>query len=176
VTDLRLLFVSGSTRDASTNTAALRTLAALAPDGMRADLFGSLAALPAFDPDAVDEPPTQVADLHAAIATADVVVFSAPEYAGALPGSFKNLLDWTIGTADLSEKPVAWLDISAEGRGAGAAAELATVLAYVGAVVLEAACLRLPVPRDAVGADGTISDEPTRAALRTMLADLAEAL
>lgn len=38
-----------------------------------------------------------VADLRAEIHRSDAVVVSSPEYAGALPGSFKNLLDWTIG-------------------------------------------------------------------------------
>ena len=37
--------------------------------------------------------------MRAAIAAADAVVFCTPEYAGTLPGSFKNLLDWTVGGA-----------------------------------------------------------------------------
>lgn len=48
----------------------------------------------------------------------DGVVFSVPEYAGALPGSFKNLLDRTIGDdqpGSIYEKPVAWINASPRG-------------------------------------------------------------
>ena len=44
-----------------------------------------------------------------------------PEYAGALPGGFKNLLDWTVGGGDLYRKPVAWVDVSSSATGAASA-------------------------------------------------------
>lgn len=44
---MRILLISGSTRGGSGNTAALRTIQALAPDGVTAELYGGLAALPA---------------------------------------------------------------------------------------------------------------------------------
>ena len=47
----RLLLVSGSTRDRSTNTAALRTAALAAPDGVEVVLWPGLADVPAFVPD-----------------------------------------------------------------------------------------------------------------------------
>jgi NAD(P)H-dependent FMN reductase len=31
------------------------------------------------------------------IRASDGLLFSTPEYAGGLPGAFKNLLDWTVG-------------------------------------------------------------------------------
>src|SRR5437763_17155493 len=55
--DVRILLISGSTRRGSGNTAALRTVQALAPDGITAELYDGLAALPAFSPDE-DERPT----------------------------------------------------------------------------------------------------------------------
>ncbi len=93
------------------------------------------------------------------------MLFCTPEYAGALPGSLKNLLDWTVGTCDLYGKPAAWINVAALGHGLGALAELATVLGYVTAEVIEAACVAIPVARDTVAADGTVSDEAVRAAL-----------
>ena len=47
----RILLISGSTRSGSTNTAALRTIAAVAPAGVSAELYDGLAGLPAFNPD-----------------------------------------------------------------------------------------------------------------------------
>ena len=43
--------------------------------------------------------------------------------------------------------------------GADAHESLAKVLRYVGADVVEAACVRIPLTRDVVGADGVIADE-----------------
>jgi NAD(P)H-dependent FMN reductase len=170
---MRCLLVSGSTRNSSTNGAALATLAAAAPAGVTAVRYAGLSALPAFNPDDDgDVVPGPVADLRRAIEAADVVVFCTPEYAGTLPGSFKNLLDWTVGGSQLYEKPVAWLNVAAPGRGQGAQQTLETVLGYVGAVIVEPACRRLPVPRDAVGPDGTVTDPGLAGALAEVWADL----
>jgi NAD(P)H-dependent FMN reductase len=170
----RILLITGSTRGASTNTAALRTIGAVAPPGVTVVLYEGLAGLPAFNPDDDgDSPPTPVTELRKEIAAADAVVFSTPEYAGTLPGSFKNLLDWTVGDGGLYGKPVAWVNVANQGRGGGAQATLDTVLGYVGAAVSEAACRRLPVARDWVSPDGEITDAGFRAAMAEVAATLA---
>jgi NAD(P)H-dependent FMN reductase len=154
------LLVSGSTRSGSTNTAALRAMLAPADDRVTTVLYTGLAALPAFNPDDDHGPlPPAVVALREQIAEAAGVLFCTPEYAGALPGSFKNLLDWTVGGGEMDGKPVAWINVAAEGRGVNAQASLATVLGYLGAAVVESACRRVFVPRDAVGPDGLIGDE-----------------
>jgi len=48
-----------------------------------------------------------VVKLRRQIAASDAVLFCTPEYAGALPGRFKNLLDWTVGGGEIYGKPVA---------------------------------------------------------------------
>ena len=174
---MRILLISGSTRGGSGNTAALRTIRDLAPAGVTAVLYEGLAGLPAFNPDDDGERvPAPVAELREQIAAAGAVVFCTPEYAGTLPGSFKNLLDWTVGGAQLYGKPVAWINVAAEGRGDGAQATLDTVLGYVGAVPVEAACRRLPVARGWVGPDGTIADPGFRAAMADVAATIASAI
>ena len=156
---LRVLLVSGSTRSGSANTAALATAAAVAPSRVSAVAYDGLAGLPAFNPDRDgDSVPQPVARLRAEIAAADAVLFSTPEYAGTLPGSFKNLLDWTVGGGELYGKPTAWINVAAAGRGGGADAALASVLGYVGAAVIEPACRHLPVDRASVGPDGLVRD------------------
>jgi NAD(P)H-dependent FMN reductase len=167
---VRILLISGSTRGGSTNTAALRTARAVAPAPAAARLFEGLAGLPAFNPDDDHEPlPPAVAELRQEIAAADAVLFCTPEYAGTLPGSFKNLLDWTVGGVQMSAKPVAWINVAAEGRGNGAHDSLATVLGYVGAHVVESACRRIPLARTAVGPDGQVADPDFRAAVTGVL-------
>jgi NAD(P)H-dependent FMN reductase len=161
---MRALLISGSTRSGSVNTAALATVAALVPDSAAAVRYDGLAALPAFNPDHDgDALPEQPARLRRQIAAADAVWLCTPEYAGTLPGSLKNLLDWTVGGGQLYGKPVAWLDVAAEGRGKGAHDTLLTVLSYVGADIIGPACRRLPVDRSSVGPDGTVADPGFRA-------------
>jgi chromate reductase len=163
---IRLLLISGSTRALSTNTAALRTLQALAPVAVTARLYDGLADLPAFNPDVDDEnAPATVVDLRRQLQDADAVLFCTPEYAGTLPGSLKNLIDWTVGTGELYRKPVAWLNVANPGRGEGAVATLAVVLGYVDATLIESACVRLPLSSGRVGDDGLVNDPLVREGL-----------
>lgn len=177
--EVRILLVSGSTRDASTNTTTLRTAVELAPDGVVAWLYGGLSDLPAFNPDhdsgtdaGAAHPHPAVAHLRSEFGTADAVLFCAPEYAGSLPGSLKNLLDWTVGNGDLNHKPAAWINVAPEGRGDGAPAQLRTILRYLDAVVVDDACQRVTVPREAIGPDG-VTDPALRDRLAAVLATLA---
>jgi chromate reductase len=172
---VRVLLVSGSTRAGSTNTAALRTLAGLEVPGVHARLWTGLADLPAFVPG--DEAPgPAVVDLRRRLADADAVLFCTPEYAGTLPGSLKNALDWVVGSGELHRKPVAWITVAAPGRGTGAEATLGLVLGYVDAVVLGPACARIPVGRDQIGADGLVTDAAVRDRLAAQLATMGELL
>ncbi|MFJ4776727.1 NADPH-dependent FMN reductase [Streptomyces sp. NPDC088762] len=169
-----ILLLSGSLRAGSSNESVLRTAQAVAPSQLRTVLYDGLAALPHFNPDEDTDPlPTAVAGLRAAIDEAAAVLICTPEYAGTLPGSFKNLLDWTVGGTEICDKPVAWVNAAAAGRGQGAEATLRTVLGYTGADIVESACLRLPVDRQMVGPDGVIIDEGVREQLGKVLALLA---
>src|SRR5215212_5618524 len=162
---VNVVLISGSTRSGSTNTAALRTLAELEIPGVAATLWDRLVDVPAFVPDDDAEPPHSVSALRFLLASADAVVFCTPEYAGTLPGSFKNAIDWLVGSGELYRKPVAWINVAAPGRGTGAEATLAAVLGYVDADVVEAACSRIEVRRDVVGDDGLVHDPGVRAQL-----------
>jgi chromate reductase, NAD(P)H dehydrogenase (quinone) len=165
----KLLAVSGSLRGGSTNSAALRTAAALAPAEVEVEVYEGMGRLPHFNPD--DDPTdgveldAEVAALREALARVDALLLSTPEYAGALPGSFKNLLDWTVGGGQTYGMPVAWINVSgaaAPSGGADAHESLRKVLGYTGARIVEEACLRLPLARDDVGAEGLVSPPTAR--------------
>jgi chromate reductase len=165
----RVLLVSGSLREGSTNTALLRTAAQIAPPVIATVLYDGMGVLPHFDPD-LDRAalPAAVDQLRTAIHSSDALLFSTPEYAGALPGSFKNLLDWTIGddvVGSIYQKPVAYINTSAAPNGAADAHEsLRKVLGYAHATVIDEACAAIPVPRAAVR-DGLIGDTAIRDAI-----------
>lgn len=165
-----VLLLSGSLRAGSSNESVLRTVQAVAPPRLRTVRYDGLSGLPHFNPDDDTDPlPAPVAALRAAIAEATAVVICTPEYAGTLPGTFKNLLDWTVGGTEICHKPVAWVNAAAPGRGLGAEATLRTVLGYTGADIVESACARIPVERRMVGADGVITDPGVREQLGKVL-------
>ena len=103
------------------------------------------------------------------------VLFSTPEYAGALPGSFKNLLDWTIGddqAGSIYEKPVAWINASTR-SGADAHDSLRKVLGYAHAHIVEDACAHIPVATTLVDDDDLIGDRSVRDMIAKSLTELA---
>lgn len=57
-----------------------------------------------------------------------------------MPGSLRNLLDWTVGGVEMNGKPTASINVAAPGRGDGAQESLAAVLGYLTAATIEAAC------------------------------------
>ena len=151
----------------------LRTAAALLPVDARAVMYEGLGELPHFNPDVEQNAlPAQVAGLRAALAAADAVLLSTPEYAGSLPGSFKNLLDWCVGEG-LYQKPVGWLNPSPHERGSERTYDtLRVVLGYVNADLVEAACVRAPVRRDSIGPDGLVGDAHAREQIARAVAAL----
>jgi chromate reductase, NAD(P)H dehydrogenase (quinone) len=171
---MRILLISGSTRGKSTNTALLRTARATAPDGVECALFAGMIDLPHFNPDDDRDPlPAAVAALRSEIARSEAVLFSTPEYAGALPGSFKNLLDWTVGGGEIYQKPVAWINASSLPTGAADAhASLRRVLGYLNVEIVEPACTHIPVARSDVAEDGLITNPDIRTHLEGVLATL----
>ncbi|MEV6873823.1 NAD(P)H-dependent oxidoreductase [Amycolatopsis sp. NPDC051128] len=139
--------------------------------------YTGLGELPHFNPDDDRDPPhPAVAALRAAIKEADAVMICTPEYAGGLPGSFKNLLDWTVGGGEIYGKPVAWINassVAAPTGGRDAHDSLRKVLTYAGARIVDEACVRIPVPRDAV-ADGLVVDPDLRGRIAVAVQRLRE--
>jgi chromate reductase, NAD(P)H dehydrogenase (quinone) len=176
--DVQVLLVSGSLRSGSTNSALLRTAAAVAPEGITTAIHEGMGELPHFNPDDDQEGRPlhpAVAELRSALAGADAVLFCTPEYAGALPGSFKNLLDWTVGGGQTYEMPVGWVNVAFPPRGESAHESLRKVLGYTGSEIVEDAAVRITVERDRVGEDGMVTDSEIRAAVAAVLEALAAA-
>jgi chromate reductase len=171
---IKLLLICGSLRAGSSHAAVLNTALQLAPAGTLLSLYTGLAELPHFNPDDDRQPlPPSAASLRALLAATDAVLFSTPEYAGSLPGSFKNLLDWTVGEG-LYRKPVAFINTAPNGGAQGAHDTLRKVLGYVSADVIEGACAHIPVRRDALGPEGLIHDAEILERLRAVLSAIIE--
>ncbi len=144
---MRILAISGSLRQGSYNTALLRAAAELLPPGVAVDFYDHLEGVPAFNEDRVDERPEAVERLWDAVAEADGVLISTPEYNSSMPGVLKNALDWLsrpLMDSPLRNKPAAVIGASTSMFGAvWSQAETRKVLSAIGARVLDR---ELPVP------------------------------
>jgi NAD(P)H-dependent FMN reductase len=139
-----LLAISGSLREASTNTALLRAASLLAPDDVTVRLYVGLGGLPHFNPDLdVDPLPAAVADLREQVAAADGLLISAPEYARGVPGAFKNALDWLVSSEAFPGKPVAFFLAST--RGVASQAALRLILETMSARLIDDASITIPL-------------------------------
>jgi NAD(P)H-dependent FMN reductase len=169
-----ILLISGSLRAGSSNSALLRTAATLLPEGFRAVTYAGMVDLPHFNPDDDHDPlPGAVVDLRRAIEHAAALLICTPEYAGALPGSFKNLLDWTVGGVEIGGKPTAWINVSSSPtEAANAHASLRLVLNYTDAEIVEDACVHLPVTSSMVDDERLIADDAVRTGIARSLVAL----
>jgi chromate reductase len=174
---IRILGLSGSLRSGSHNTALLRAAAMSLPSGAELEVYDGLRDLPPYDADLDVEPADPaVAHLREAIAAADGVLISTPEFNGSIPGALKNALDWAsrpFPDNALRGKPVAVVGASTGLFGAvWAQAETKKVLGIIGADVLDG---ELPVGQasGAFGDDGHLVEPDLRNALEELLGVLA---
>jgi chromate reductase, NAD(P)H dehydrogenase (quinone) len=162
---IRVLAISGSLRDASTNSVLIRAAAELAPPGVQVAIYGELDQLPPFNPDLdTDTPPMAVAAFRTALKSADAVLLSSPEYAHGAPGVLKNALDWVVGSAELVDKPIALLNASS--RATRAWSSLVETLSVMSARVIREASVTVALNGTRLDAEGIASD-PQMAALLT---------
>ncbi len=170
---MRILGISGSLRRDSHNSKLLRAAAELLPDDVDFALWDGLREVPPYDEDDDKEPaPAAVARLRAAIAGADALLISTPEYNSSIPGQLKNALDWAsrpIATNVLRNKPVGVVGASTSAFGAvWAQADLRKVLAATGARVIDA---EIPVAhaQERFHEDGRLVDEDLRRRLHEVV-------
>ena len=175
---MRILGISGSLRSASHNTALLRAVGELLPDGIEIELYDGLAELPHYNgDDDHDAPPAAVTALRDAIAGADAILIATPEYNASVPGVLKNAVDWASRPhreSALWGKTAAVIGASPGAYGAlWAQADLRKALGTAGARVLDR---DLPVARaaEAFDADGRLADPALAARLREHVGALVE--
>jgi NAD(P)H-dependent FMN reductase len=173
---VRIVAISGSLQAASSNTALLRLAATVAPDDVSIERYDGMASLPHFNPDLDGtEPPPEVAELRALLAGADAVLFSTPEYAHAMPGALKDMLDWLVGSGELVDTPVAVMSASPGLDGGVIAGDaLVTLLGVLSARVV--AQLAVGATRSKRDEHGDFTDGETVAAVVDLVRTLAAAV
>ncbi|MEP6750242.1 MAG: NADPH-dependent FMN reductase, partial [Bacteroidota bacterium] len=107
---IKILAVSGSLRANSSNAIILQAIEKLMPGQVEFFIYKGIGDLPHFD-DAENIPIT-VSVWRKHLQDADAVLICSPEYAFGVPGSLKNALDWTVGSGELVNKPLALITAS----------------------------------------------------------------
>jgi len=172
---MKLLAISGSLRASSLNTCVLHAARSLAPAGVEIELFEAIDKLPFFNSDLESgHLPEQVVRFRAAIAAADGLLISSPEYARGVSGVMKNALDWLVGSEDFPGKPVALINTSP--RATHALAALTLTLETMSARLIKDASITLPLLGTAHDADSITADPELASLLRNALERFADAM
>jgi NAD(P)H-dependent FMN reductase len=169
---MKILAVSGSLQARSSNKSLLARAAQLTSPPVEWRQTELIGRLPHYNADLDGaEPPAVVTEWRAELDAADTVVFASPEYGMGMPGALKNAIDWVIGSGSFYKKPVA-ITCAAAGphRGEMGLGMFVQTLNAVDALIVWNA--PIVVPRQSIGADGTIADPNVDAALLELLAEV----
>lgn len=150
-----ILALSGSLREASYNTRALKALQTLAPDHIEISI-GSIAELPLFNPDLEGTTIPALDDINSALENADGLIIASPEYAHGISGPMKNALDWMVGGAAFPHKPIMLVNTSP--RAFHAQDSLKEVLTTMSGNVVDAACVAIPLLGSNLDAGGVVEN------------------
>ena len=161
----KILAVSGSLRTTSSNTVILKAIQKIVPPHIDFVFYQDMASLPAFD-DSM-EPSQPVIDWRRQLAEADGVFICSPEYAFGIPGALKNAMDWTVGSGELVNKPLALITAATGGDKAHAA--WLQIFTALSANILEGGALLIPFVRSKLNSDGEVTDATTWKAIQEVL-------
>ncbi|MEP0928732.1 MULTISPECIES: NADPH-dependent FMN reductase [Cyanophyceae] len=153
---LRILAISGSLRQVSSNTALLQAAIALSPEFVEINLYGGLGDLPHFNPDLEPVELPSVADLRAQVKGSDGIIISSPEYAHGIPGVLKNALDWLVSGEEFMGKPVALFNASP--RAAHAQASLIEIVTTMAGRIVPEACITVSLLGKNLDAAGILTE------------------
>ena len=167
----KILAVSGSLRANSSNAVILEIIEKMVPPEVEFFIYKGLGGLPQFDD--AEQVPIAVSVWRKHIQDADAVLICTPEYAFGVPGSLKNALDWTVGSGELVNKPLALITASTGGEKAHAS--FLQIFTALSAKIPEGGSLLISYVRSKLKGS-EISDASTLDAVKTVLANLIKAV
>jgi NAD(P)H-dependent FMN reductase len=142
----------------------------LLPVDVNASVYEGMADLPHFDDGQYEH--HAVRTMIAALEAADGLLIVTPEYAFGVPGSLKNLLDWTVASGVLNQKPVALVTASSQGEKGHAA--LIHILTALGTIQHQDRQLLISFVRTKLDESGNIKDPALKMQLQQVILSLCE--
>jgi chromate reductase len=172
---LTVLGMSGSLRQGSFNTAALRAAGELMPEGMALEI-ADLRPLPHYDDDVrLQGYPPVVQHFRDRIKAADAILFVTPEYNYSVSGVLKNAIDWASRPPD---QPFNWKPcaiISASGSllgGVRAQYHLRHICVSLNCFPINAPQVYITEAPKKFDAEGKLVDQGTRDVIRQLMTEL----
>ncbi len=173
---MNILAISGSLRKDSFNTALVKSLQALAPEGMQIDIV-DITPIKLFNQDDEAAFPREVQNFKDKIVAADGIIIATPEYNHSIPGVLKNVIDWAsrpYGQNSFDKKKVLIMGVSIGKNGAmHAQVQLKELMTYLGAEVIEQE-LHIGPASEIFDEKGAITSALTKALLTKALGVFAE--
>jgi NAD(P)H-dependent FMN reductase len=103
----KVISVSGSASENSSNTALLERIAEDFATSYQFRLYDELRNLPLFTPKKLKSGvPNQVIELKKYMTESDAVIIATPEYLHNIPAVLKNALEWMTESGELADKTV----------------------------------------------------------------------
>ena len=170
-TKIKILAISGSLRANSSNSIMLEAIEKMVPADVDFFIYRGLGSLPQFDDP--EQTPIAVSEWRKHLQDADAVLICTPEYAFGVPGSLKNALDWTVGSGELVNKPLALITASTGGEKAHAS--FLQIFTALSANIPEGGSLLISFVRSKLNAAGEIIDPPTLEAVKSVIKNLIQA-
>ena len=171
---IRILAISGSLRQVSSNTALLQAAIAASPADVEMTLYCGLGDLPHFNPDLEPMEPPSVTDLRAQVKWADGLIISSPEYAHGIPGVLKNALDWLVSGEEFVGKPVALFNASP--RAIHAQASLTEIVTTMAGRMVPEASITVALLGKNLDAAGIVADAEMFGALQAAIRSFIKAI
>jgi chromate reductase len=174
---VKILGIPGSLRAGSFNRALIKTAIELAPPEVELELY-LLGDIPLYNADVEAQgDPEPVRRFKRAIADADGLLISTPQYNRSVSGVLKNAIDWASRPPSdcvLADKPVAIIGASI-GRSATAVAQedLRRILEACRCRVMEGPRLGVGLANEHIDEERGAYDPETRAAVAAIVQELA---
>ena len=111
-----ILGVCGSASQNSSNLSILKWFGEEIQSDFNFEIIDTLTDLPHFKTELAHKNiPEKIINLRNAIAKADGIVFSTPEYVFSIPSCLKNMIEWCVSTTVFTNKPISIITASAKG-------------------------------------------------------------
>ncbi|MGZ5246923.1 MAG: NADPH-dependent FMN reductase [Flavitalea sp.] len=171
----KVVSISGSTRQNSTNHSLLKAIAELLGSGFEVIIYEGIGQLPQFNPDHDGQNvPKEIVDFRQLLNDSAAIIICTPEYAHGVPGSLKNAIDWTISSSSFPHKQTMLITASTSGHFGHQA--LMETLRAIEARDVDKLQMVIPYAKTKISLDNKITDPNTLSELKKLIQDFTQTL